>query len=391
MEYIIEEGKGNPFTMAKKLCYFINSAWYFELHWFDRAKAALDAGYDVSLIANFDNNDILKRLENAGFKCYNSKMNEKTINPFLFIKDFICLYKTLTDINPDILHSITIKPGVISSLWCRLRKKTLVYSFVGLGRVFENQTLIFRTVRFFIIELYRNLFSNLNCVVIFEHRHDLDKISKLINLDKNKAVVIDGAGIDTDFFSFCHEDTLDRVKVLFASRLLWSKGLADLLKAKKIINSTGTDFDILVAGIIVENDNDAISLDQIQQWEKTHEITWLGTRSDIKDIIQQSNIVALPSIYAEGIPRILIEAGAVGRATITYDVGGCSCLVEDGVSGFVVERKNIDQLSEKLRILINDKKLRSQMGRNSRAIIESKYSSRIIISQTLKLYSEISY
>lgn len=39
----------------KKLCYFINSDWYFDLHWIDRAIAARDAGYEIHIIGDATN------------------------------------------------------------------------------------------------------------------------------------------------------------------------------------------------------------------------------------------------------------------------------------------------------------------------------------------------
>ncbi|WP_447864115.1 glycosyltransferase family 4 protein [Kluyvera sichuanensis] len=372
--------------MNKSICYFINSAWYFELHWLERANAAIRAGYSVSLVAKFDNPSILSRLEQFGIECYESNINEKNLNPFGFIYDCLRTFSLLNKINPDILHSITIKPGVISSLWCKIKNKQLIYSFVGLGRVFSSTTLIYRTLRCIIIHLYSFLFSGIDCKITFEHRADQEKIVKLIKLDPEKTIVIDGAGIDLNHFSYHEEFTECLPKVLFAGRMLWSKGLADLLKAKKQLNADGIEFEILVAGIIVDNDSDAISLATIKEWHRAGEITWLGTRSDIKELIQNSNIVALPSVYAEGIPRILLEAGAVGRATITYDIDGCNSLVKDGFNGVIVERKNIEQLANKLKWLISNHNARHEMGLNARALIEEKYSSDIIITQTLHLY-----
>ncbi|HEB4872981.1 TPA: glycosyltransferase family 4 protein [Kluyvera ascorbata F0526] len=372
--------------MNKSICYFINSAWYFELHWLERANAAIRSGYNVSLVAKFDNPSILARLEEIGIKCYESNINENNLNPFGFVYDCMRTFKLLNRINPDILHSITIKPGVISCLWCKLKNKQLIYSFVGLGRVFENNTMIFKTLRYIIIHLYRVLFSGINCKITFEHKTDQEKILKLIKLDPNKTIVIDGAGVDLNHFSYHEEFNGCSPKVLFASRMLWSKGLADLLKVKKQLNAEGIDFELLVAGIIVENDNDAIALAKIEEWHCAGEITWLGTRNDIKELIQESNIVALPSVYAEGIPRILLEAGAVGRATITYDIGGCNSLIKDGFNGILVERKNIEQFASKLKWLIQNDKTRCEMGLNARARIEEKYSSEIIVEQTLRLY-----
>lgn len=379
-------GKVKYSLMNKSICYFINSAWYFELHWLERANAAIRSGYNVSLVAKFDNPRILERLEELGITCYESNINENNLNPFGFVYDCIRMFKLLNKINPDILHSITIKPGVISCLWCKLKNKQLIYSFVGLGRVFEKNTLTFKTLRYIIIHLYRVLFSGINCKVTFEHKADQEKILKLIKLDPNQTIVIDGAGVDLNHFSYHEEFNGGSPRVLFASRMLWSKGLADLLNVKKQLNAEGLDFELLVAGIIVENDSDAIKLATIEEWHCAGELTWLGTRDDIKELIQDSNIVALPSVYAEGIPRILLEAGAVGRATITYDIGGCNSLIKDGFNGVIVERKNIEQLADKLKWLISNRNVRREMGLNARSLIESKYSSDIIIAQTLQLY-----
>ncbi|WP_256450016.1 glycosyltransferase [Kluyvera sp. CRP] len=238
--------------------------------------------------------------------------------------------------------------------------------------------------------MYRNIFKHIECKFVFEHDSDRNKILNLLHLNRSKTVVIDGAGIDIDFFSFSEEPSREKVKVLFASRLLWSKGLSDLIAVKQKLHDSGTSFELLVAGIIVDDDKDAISLKQINIWNDKGDITWLGTRDDINELIKLSNVIVLPSIYAEGIPRILLEAGAVGRAVITYNIGGCNSLIKNGINGFVVEKKNIEQLSVKLEELIADKNLRARLGRNARRIIEAKYSSEIIIKKTLRVYGEFS-
>ncbi|ASG63150.1 hypothetical protein CEW81_08890 [Kluyvera genomosp. 3] len=103
--------------MKIKICYFVNSAWYFELHWLDRALSVLEAGYDVYIFANYSDKSILDRFTSLGFKCVDSKIKEQNINPVVFFCDIIRSFRTLNKINPDIVHSVTIKPGVISCLW----------------------------------------------------------------------------------------------------------------------------------------------------------------------------------------------------------------------------------------------------------------------------------
>ena len=70
-------------------------------------------------------------------------MSEQSLNPLIIIKDILKSIKLINAINPDILHCITIKPCLIGGCYAKLRKKYLVLSFVGLGRVFSSDEKIF--------------------------------------------------------------------------------------------------------------------------------------------------------------------------------------------------------------------------------------------------------
>lgn len=371
--------------MKKKLCYFVNSAWYFELHWLERAQAAYDAGYQVYIIANFSDAGIKTRLTEKGFFCIDSKIDEKSINPLLFLKDYIKTKKTLNAINPDILHSITIKPGVLSCLWCKEKATRLVYSFTGLGRVFDNQSLFYKMLKHIIISLYKYLFKKINYVLIFEHEKDQAKIISLLNISTSHTLVIDGAGVDINHFSYQDVTNKETPIVFFAARMLWSKGLQHLIKAKEILALRGVNFNINVAGILIDNDNDAIDIEQIEKWHSSGSINWLGSRSDIRELIAQSDLIALPSSYPEGIPRILLEAGAVGRPCVVYNNHGCNSLITDGYNGFVTD--SIDGLADKIQYLITHEEDRIAFGKAARKAVELRYSSAIVIKKTLDVYS----
>jgi len=375
--------------MKRKICYFINSDWYFELHWLDRGKAALDAGYDVFIVANFSDDLIFSKLNNLGFKCINSHVSEKNTNIFSFVFDTIRSFNILNKINPDIVHTITIKPGIIGSLWAKYRNKKLVYSFVGLGRIFESSLITFRFIKWGVVRLYSYLFSKVDCIVVFEHKHDQERILNLVHVARDKTVVIDGAGIDTDYFMYSVEKPICDAKVLFAGRMLWSKGLQDLVVAKRRLSLKGVNFEILVAGIIIKNDNDAISIEQIEEWHKLGDITWLGKRDDMNELIQMTSFVVLPSSYPEGIPRIMLEAGAVGRPCICYNVGGCGSLIKDEYNGYIVEQGDVKTLTDRIEQLLLSKNERIKMGLNARETIMSKYSSEIIIEKTSHVYNQL--
>ena len=88
-------------------------------------------------------------------------------------------------------------------------------------------------------------------------------------------------------------------------------------------------------------------------------------------------------------PKALIEGAALGLPIITTDTVGCKDVVIDGLNGLLVPVRNTDKLVQALARLIKDSELRKIMGQESHKLALSRFSSTIIIPQTLKIYNEI--
>lgn len=372
----------------KKLCFYINSDWYFNLHWKERVLAAKENGYEVHVVCSFDDQDIMSDFTAAGLKVHNSKMSEQSLNPLVLVKDLINSFKIINSIDPDILHCITIKPCIIGGLYAKVFKKKLVMSFVGLGRVFSSGSMKYKIIRHFVSAFYRWLSAKPDIFMIFEHEKDRADLIAITGVSHEKTMVIDGAGINTDEFQYLPDPPNAIPVVLFASRLIWSKGLADLVQAKAILKKRGINFELMVAGITVKNDPDSIPLHIIEQWSDSKAIHWLGKRDDVKKLIENCNIVALPSVYAEGVPRILIEAAAVGRPSVAYNTGGCSSIIIDGLTGFIANQ-DINDLTAKLECLIKDKQLRNNFGHKAHLRVKSHFCSKYVIEKTLGIYQRL--
>ncbi len=144
-----------------------------------------------------------------------------------------------------------------------------------------------------------------------------------------------------------------------------------------------------MAGITVTDDKDAIKDSVIEKWVENGWIEWLGKSDDVARLISGANLVVLPSVYNEGIPRILLESCAIGRACVCYDSGGCGSLVIDGENGFLVSKHDIDSLAERIGYLLQYPSTRIKMGRRGTEIISEKFSSEIVIASTLAAYNEL--
>lgn len=370
----------------KKICYFINSDWYFDLHWLERACAAQKHGYQIHIMTRFEGDTFRNKFRELGFICHPIQLKERSLNFFGFLYALFIISFKLIKINPSIIHSITIKPIVIGGIVSRLLKKPFVANIVGLGRVFDCQGITYNLIKKIVIIFYNFIFNNLKSKIIFEHEQDREALARYIDFKPNQTKIIDGAGVDTSLFTYQEENKLVKPIVFFAGRMLKNKGLNTLIEIKKELKEKNIHFDLVVAGIEVPDDPQAIPSSQLTAWHEQGDIVWLGTRRDIAQLITKSSIVALPTIYPEGVPRILIEACAIGRPCIAYNSGGCNSIINDGITGYLINKNDRDEFREKLLKLIDQPELRKHMGINGRNLVVERFSSEKIIDRTLSTY-----
>lgn len=377
----------------KKLVFFVNTDWYFRLHWLDRAIAANNENYEVHVLCNFRDDDVRKDLESHGFVTHNSGLSEHSLNPISFIRSLIKCFLLIKKINPHLIHTITIKPAIIGGLTALMLSCPVVISFAGLGRVYNSSSILMKVIQKLSLLFYSIIVKNKKSLLLFEHAFDKEKfitlLGKFSNREKINSAVIDGAGIDVEKYPFTDEPKNKKTRVLFASRLLWSKGLGDLIEVKKRLLANNLDFELDVAGITVLQDADSIPHERIIEWEKNGLINWLGKRDDICDLIKESNVIALPTVYSEGIPRILLEASSIGRTCISYDTDGCKSLILNNTTGFLISKGDLDEFCDVLSRVIIDDELRREVSTNARRRIENIYCSKNVITKTLNVYRTI--
>ena len=145
----------------------------------------------------------------------------------------------------------------------------------------------------------------------------------------------------------------------------------------------------MLAGDIDPQNPSSLKRETLINWNNEGIIEWLGWVDDIEKLLLETDIVCLPS-YREGLPKSLLEGAAFGLPIVTTDTVGCRDVVKDGVNGFLVPIKNVDELVNKIGKLLKNKLLRERMGEESLKIALNLFSEDIIISQTLEIYKELS-
>ena len=123
-------------------------------------------------------------------------------------------------------------------------------------------------------------------------------------------------------------------------------------------------------------------------YQKEGMVEWWGHREDIPAILTGAQVVVLPS-YTEGLPKILLEAGACARAVVASSNAGCREIVRDGENGFLVPPKDTEALAGAITVLLQDAELRERMGRRGRDIVMNEFSAGRVVRETLLVYDEL--
>jgi len=285
--------------------------------------------------------------------------------------------------HPDIVHHVALKPalcGTLAARICGIDK--VVNAFAGLGWIFSSSNWIARILKFFAIFYIRLLLAPSQIIV---QNHD-DKYY-VERLGCRSVNLIRGSGIDLDVFPSTPEPT-GRVVVILIARMLFDKGVCEFVNAARIVKNRGRSVRFLLVGAPDNQNPASIPLNKLNDWNDSGVVEWLGHRDDISRLLAESHIVCLPS-YREGLPKSLLEGLATGRPIVTTDVPGCRETVLEGVNGFLVPPKDALTLADVLEKLILDGALRKSMGRESRRIAVSEFSSKRIIAETLAMYTSL--
>ena len=181
----------------------------------------------------------------------------------------------------------------------------------------------------------------------------------------------------------------DKLKVLFTARMVEDKGVLVLIDAADRLRPeyVGKVQFLLCGGL--DTNPLAITKERLEQLCDGDYIQWLGRRDDVHELLEHCHLFAFPSYYKEGLPKSCIEAAAVGRPIITCDSTGCRDTVVDGRTGYLIPKKDSSALSERLKKLFDDERLRKEMGRNARIYAEQMFSVEEVVKEHLSVYKKL--
>lgn len=375
-------------TAPTKIVIVVNELWFFLSHRLPIALAAQEAGYEVHIASRHGTDKEVERITQQGLAFHAVGFERSSLNFRQELQALQQLIRLYRELQPDLVHHVTIKPvlyGTLAARW--VGNVQILNAISGLGYLFIAQgwkSLIRKRV---LLWGYRFLLNSKKVWILFQNPDDQALFVANRVVYPGHVRMIKGSGVDLQKFEWSQIPSGPPI-VLLVARMLWDKGVGELVQAASILQKTGVNARFLLAGGVDLGNPESISVEQLEQWNQDGVVEWLGERSDIAQLLESSHIVVLPS-YREGLPKSLIEAAAVGRPIVTTDVPGCREVVQDRVNGRLVPARDEDKLADAIQELLQDPERLGVMGRKGREMAEQKFSLQHVVEQTLKLYSAI--
>ncbi|NQZ14601.1 MAG: glycosyltransferase family 4 protein [Alphaproteobacteria bacterium] len=362
-------------------------AWFWS-HRQPLAQAILGRGSKLSLATAMASSD--QGVKDMGVEGHDLPDHGKGLGLLFHVKIVRAIIKTIKETKPDIIHAITLRHAFYTGIATRLIKyRPTVFTVAGVGSLFTDHSLKMNIVRAIALPLLRYAFRGPNRFLIFQNPDDRNLMIKHGVVDENQTTIIRGSGVDLKEFPFTPEEQNEEPIVLFSSRLIREKGIDDFIGAARILKNKGVKARFQIAGSVYQKNPNSLSKEEMQGYHDEGVIEWLGQVSDMPSLFKEISIMALPSYYGEGVPKILLEAAAIGRPIITCDVPGCREAVNDNENGLLVSPKSPEELSEAIDKLLSDFDLRQSYGRAGRAMVEKDFHVESVVSRTLDVYDSM--
>ncbi len=336
----------------------------------------ISQGYQVTCMSAPD--DCVGKLKDIGVDFISIPFSRSGMNIVVEMITVLKLWAAIYSIRPDLMISYTIKPNSYVPVLSWVLQIPCLSVVTGLGFAFLKNNFAARLAR--LVLKYGLRFAK---KIWFLNNDDMNVVTADSYHLQQKSEILPGEGIDTDFFNDqLFPRQIDKPFVfLMIARILKDKGFIEFCEAAQIIHQDNPAVEFWILGSIDPGNPASLSQSELSDISNQYHVRHYESVSDVRPFLAKADVCVLPS-YREGIPMVLLEAGAMGLPLIATDVAGCRDVIKDGVNGLIVPVKSSVSLARAMaKMLQMDSASFKIMKDNSRKIVYEGFRKDIIISR----------
>jgi glycosyltransferase involved in cell wall biosynthesis len=352
---------------------------------------AMQDEFDVSIVANVQDPDFLDNL------AIRARVIPLCIEREISLwRDLAALWQLIALFRRhrfDLIHSVTPKAGLLAMMaGCVAQIPIRVHTFTG--QVWATRSGLSRRL----LKSMDRLLAACATHVLADSFSQRDFLVRERVLSPSKiAVLADGSisGVDEARFrpdAVARLSIRDRLGIentdfafLFIGRLKRDKGVLDLAAAFARVLAGNRHCHLIFAG----PDEEGLQSSLLSLCSGfTSNIHFTGYTGEPEQYMAAADVLCLPS-YREGFGSVIIEAAAVGIPAVGSRIYGVVDAIEENVTGFLFEVGNIDELAEKMRLMVSDAEMRDKMGAAAQRRARQRFSRERLTTAQLDRYRQL--
>lgn len=310
-------------------------------------------------------------LKQAGIESISCQYLQKEIRPFTDGKSLRYILHIIDLFKPDLIAAHSSKTGILGRLASKITKVPCVFTAHGWSfttGVPEPNRTIYRWLE----KSTASWADKIICVSEYDRQIGLNA-----KMSQEKLVTVHNGMRDIQPNLKANPAKTESITVAMVARFDRQKDHATLIEAFRDLN----------AKLLLIGDGPSLepTLNRVKELGMEEQVSFLGFRQDIAEILAEVQIYALISHW-EGLPCTIIEAMRAGLPVVASDVGGVKEIVIDGHTGYTIPREDVATLKQKLSYLIDNQQARISMGIMGRQKYESQLTFKHMYEQTLSVY-----
>jgi len=215
---------------------------------------------------------------------------------------------------------------------------------------------------------------------------------------KNKYEFLVPPPVDTSKFDpFKKFEISDKINNRFNNKLIIGtvsninpvKGLETFIRSSALLNQKYDNIYFIIIGAIIKSQKKYYqSLIALANSKNIKNIFFFSKEKDVRYLLNKFDIFVCSSNFEAGTMTVR-EAMSFSKPIISTDVGDVSTFITNNYNGFVVPKKDSNQMANKISHLLDDKEKRKIFGRRNRKIAKSKFDISICVEQHKNAYFTI--
>lgn len=345
------------------------------IHVRDLAVALQNDGHTVAVFMGGDG-PVIDHFKKFGLTVTNIPSMDRNISPIHDISAYSHLKKEIRDFKPDIITAHSSKAGFLGRIiaW-RLKIPVM---FTAHGWSFTDGKSKLKQIVYRILE---KLVVPITDKIIAVSDYDRELGIQQLSLSQDEIITIHNGMTDIDEKFMSIQESEGPVNIVMVARFDHQKDQQELLKATYDIENLHIHF---VGDGHLRKKTEELARELHMQ----DKITFWGELDSVEEVLAKSQIFALISNW-EGFPCSTLEAMRAGLPTVVSDVGGSAEAIDQGVTGYAIQKGDIQTLHDAIEELVQNAEKRKEMSKSARKRFEDYYTFQTMYEKTSEAYNEI--